>query len=359
MIFPPSSPGSFQSVEEIERELSRLRIGPDGTPQVRTSVLNLLVLLNEDETDRISEVVASLAGLHPCRAIILVSDPEAGPGELDARVATYCQVPSGGNRYICAETVVVNASGALPAHLESVAGPLLIPDLPVFLWCPGDPPVNEPDFRGVSSLADRIILDTGSAEDCDQALKDLAGLVTIPDPLPLGDLQWTRLTGWRSLIAQFFDSPDTVSLLSELKRVQIQHLRSGTCRTLLLTGWLASALGWTPERARRTGDLQQITFSGPAGEVSVELRKMESRDNGPLRRLRMETPGAAFEISRRRDLSDAQATIEMNGQMVSRRRVYLGISPLSVHLQRELEILGRDNVYEAALKSAASILELF
>ena len=63
----------------------------------------------------------------------------------------------------------------------------------------------------------------------------------------VSDLSWTRLTPWRRLIAQFFDSPSLQPYLDRLTAVDIEHDAGSAAQALLLAGWLAARLGWRPE----------------------------------------------------------------------------------------------------------------
>src|SRR5207245_2138248 len=73
-------------------------------------------------------------------------------------------------------------------------------------------------------------------------------------PCAFSALDWARLTPWRELVAQCFDSVETRPYLDRLTEVQIEYedLSNGARvqrgQSLLLAGWLASRLGWEPAR---------------------------------------------------------------------------------------------------------------
>src|SRR3712207_394888 len=137
------------SVEQIERELGQLRMNDDGTLGLRASVLNLIVVTDEESATDITQSVSKLSGQYPARAILLISDPEEEEARLDFRLSAYCNVRGGGGAQVCAEQITIHAEGLPAKHLESLAGPLLISDLPAFLWYPGPFSPSSPEFAEI------------------------------------------------------------------------------------------------------------------------------------------------------------------------------------------------------------------
>lgn len=348
-----SDGGGAMSVEQIEHELGQLRMNEDGTLGLRASVLNLIAVADEDDAQSITESVSKLANQYPSRAIVLISDPDA-EHDLDIQLSAFCALRGGGGAQVCAEQITVHASGPPAEHLESFAGPLLVPDLPVFLWYPGAFSSSSPEFTGVAPLADRIILDSAASGDPDFSLKDLAGLLDKRGMPAIGDLQWVALSPWRSLVAEMFSAEERSKELSKISKVEILHTPEGESRSLLLLGWLASALGWELEDSNTTDGGREVRFSGPSGDITVE-----TSDNSPdarLRRIRLHGEDMSFQVSRHQDLNDASATVMKDGELVGERTVKLGSFDLSILLGEELQYRGRDAAYEAALKTAVEIL---
>jgi hypothetical protein len=65
-----------------------------------------------------------------------------------------------------------------------------------------------------------------------------------------------------------------------------------------------------------------------------------------------------IEISRHKEHTDACSVVMRNDELIDERTVHLGFSSVAMLLGEELEILGRDEVYEAAIKRAAEMLDL-
>ena len=83
--------GGRMSVGQIERELGKLRANDDGTLALRSSVLNLIVVTDEESAQEITASVSKLAGRHPARAVVFIADPE-GESNVDVRLSAFCNV---------------------------------------------------------------------------------------------------------------------------------------------------------------------------------------------------------------------------------------------------------------------------
>jgi hypothetical protein len=66
----------------------------------------------------------------------------------------------------------------------------------------------------------------------------------------------------------------------------------------------------------------------------------------------------AFGVARSRDLSEARTTVTKDGELLAERTVHLGHFDLGVLLGEELRYRGRDEIYEAALRTAVEMLDL-
>jgi glucose-6-phosphate dehydrogenase assembly protein OpcA len=340
------------SVGQIERELGKLRTNDDGTLALRSSVLNLIVVTDEQSAQEITDSVSRLAGRHPARAVVFIADPE-GESNVDVRLSAFCNVRGGGVQ-VCAEQVTIHAEGPPAQHLESFAGPLLVPDLPVFLWYPGEFSPRSQEFAAMAELADRIIVDSAASENYETCLREIAALIEDPEMPAIGDLQWVGLSPWRSLLADTFGAPERAGDLERIESVEVLYAPGGENRALLLVGWLASTLGWKPESADRGG--QNLEFYGASGRISVVLSP-DSPD-ARLRRIRLYSPEYSFQVSRHRELSDVRTTVMRKDELVAERTVHLGSFDLGVLFGEELRYRGRDEAYEGALRAAVEILDL-
>jgi glucose-6-phosphate dehydrogenase assembly protein OpcA len=346
------------SVGQIERELARLRMNKDGTLGARASVLNLVAVTDEDSAQDVGQVIHELSGHYPLRAILIISDPDEEEANLKIRLSAFCVERGGaGGNQVCAEQITVHAEGPPAEHLESLAGPLLIPDLPVFLWYPNGVIPRSPECDGMAALADRLVLDSGAADDCEAFLWGVANHLLEERGVPaIGDLRWAALSPWRSLVADLFASSDRAGELEKIRRVEILHHAAGECQALLLAGWLSSALDWHPESMEGTEEGSEFHFAGPSGDAAVEL--VPDAPGVPLRRVRLFSEEFTFQIqaSRHGEHTDACSTVVHGDEPVGERTVHLRSSDAAILLGEELKLLGRDETYESAVGQAVRML---
>jgi glucose-6-phosphate dehydrogenase assembly protein OpcA len=379
------------SVKEIEAQLARLWGAAEaasdsatiftekGLPHARTSVLNLIVtVVGAAAAERVVQTMESLGVRHPSRAIVLVADPEAPGDALDARISTHCQVAAATpNERICYEEVVLTVRGESAEHLTGVVAPLLIHDLPTYVWWPGDPPFGHPVFDQLVELADRLIIDSS---DFIELLTGMRRLANLRHRAGVGDLAWERLSPWQERIAQFFDAPRFRRYLPNLSRMHIRYAVPGargggsrrgpslaTCaqpmaQAMLLAGWLAARLNW-----RRHSTVQALTdgslrlrLEGPHEmvELWIEPQPTDDMPPGELTSVRLrsygETGAAEFIIDRPAD--EATVATNADGMTALLRRITLEPATEAELLSQQLTAAVKDPVYESALRAAVIFL---
>jgi glucose-6-phosphate dehydrogenase assembly protein OpcA len=256
------------SLDEIERELARIWAEPnlttmvDGTPgrhvAARTSVMNLLVVARRPETaERCAATIQALTGRHPSRTIVVIPADPDGPSWLDAQITAHCILPRDDAPEVCAETIYLAAGGESGRHLDAIVAPLLIHDLPVAIWWPGDPPFGRPAATGLLGMADRLIVDGSSWSDNGLARLRRMAELTSDRRLAIFDIALVRQARWREAIASIFDMPDFRPYLRSLRRIAVTyatHDESGdptvtnVVKPIYHVAWLASRLGLSVAR---------------------------------------------------------------------------------------------------------------
>ncbi len=256
-----------QSIADIETELARIWATQDLTVEsngetirrvgARTSVMNLVVVARRPElAEHCAATVQALTGRHPSRTIVIQSADPDGPSWFDARIEAHCVLPRADAAEICAETIHVISGGEAGQHLAAIATPLVIHDLPVTVWWPGEPLLTSPAARELLAGADRLVVD-GSAWSGDglRRIHDLAMLVDTTR-LGINDFALVRQARWREAIASTFDDPDFLPYLGSMRRIAITygtHDDTGAVgstnlvKPLYHVAWLAARLGLTVE----------------------------------------------------------------------------------------------------------------
>ncbi|MBX6387960.1 MAG: glucose-6-phosphate dehydrogenase assembly protein OpcA [Frankia sp.] len=156
--------------------------------------LTLVVVVDEKNVPAAEAAATAAAAAHPCRLLIVVRRQIDLPNpRLDAEVSI-------GGRLGPGEAVVMRMYGRLALHAESVVLPLLASDAPVVTWWHDEPPARIA-FDPLGVFADRRVTDCAAAPDPMAALLARAADFEPGDT----DLCWTRISGWRTLLAAAFD----------------------------------------------------------------------------------------------------------------------------------------------------------
>ena len=251
------------SIAEIETELARIWASQDLTTEIegepgrrisaRTSVMNLVVVARRPElAERCAATIQQLTGRHPSRTIVIQSADPDGPSWLDARIEAHCILPRPDAPETCAETIHVTCGGESGRHLSAIATPLIIHDLPVTVWWPGEPPFTNEAARDLLASADRLVVD-GSTWSGDGLvrLREMAALLG-STRLTISDFALVRQSRWREAIASIFDDPEFLPYLRSIRRIAVTygtHDETGALGSTNLVkpiyhvGWLASRLG--------------------------------------------------------------------------------------------------------------------
>lgn len=373
--------GAPFDVEAIEHQLSnlwkkRLPETPTSPADVptRTSVLNLVVCaVTESLAERTERVVDHLSIHHPSRIIYFA--PEPGESPFETKVEAHLTIPGDNEpqRPIVYEQIAIaTPPDALP-HIPSIINSLVLPDLPTFIWWPGQPPLHDRQLPPVIEVADRLIVDTVEFNHCLSNLVRMAGLHRKLDTCGcVCDLNWRRLDHWRQMIAQFFDMPAYQWALDDVDRLIVEYGQShgaahNPIQALLLTGWATSRLGWELTRlnaVEEDGTARFLVTSPGGSDVSVELRPKRAprRYNGQLLSATLHASdgrtAGTFEAARIGDLDTIQMTARVAGTDDICRAVHSVPRDIADLLVEELRALNPDQYYEQALIEAQSYAEL-
>jgi glucose-6-phosphate dehydrogenase assembly protein OpcA len=317
----------------VDRELERIwkTLAPppsdEAPPVMQASVVNLVAVTDTAKgADSTLELLARVMSKAPCRAIVLDSEPEQDPPGVEAAVSVVCDTVN--DRQICCEAIRVTARGISADTLPLTAAAFYAADLPVLVWWRTG--LGRPDLIQFAASADRIVIDSVGYNRTE--MQQAASLVGESRRLrtAVSDLNWARLTPYRQLFAQFFDSTDMRSKLKEIDSVAIEATEPAG---LLMYGWLLSRLGDAPYGLDR--DQVNVTASALAGPVfhSVILKSQ----------------GAEYAVVRTgHDTVEARSSV--GGETVV-RVARVPLAPVEQLLVDEIGRTGRDRAYDAALRT--------
>ena len=230
-------------------------------------VLNMVAVVDRDRREEVEDRLARVGRYHPSFTIICSVGSEQPDGENSDR-----------------EHVTLDLAPEQLVHLDAIVDPYLVSGLSTVVWAPhGHPEAVDSLLR----LADVVLLD--STEEPDLATS-LARVGELAERVYVVDLAWLRSTPWRERVAFTFDPAEWRPELRHISAVKVRHGADSAVAALLLVGWLASRLGWTPEVLAGDGDGR---LSGDAhasgGDVQVTLEPATALDVPGLAGLTLET----------------------------------------------------------------------
>lgn len=343
-----------------------------GQLMTRSSTVNVVAVARSPrEVERLERAIVDLPDFQPARVILLILD-ESHPEGNDAFTvrASVLEQPATKQRpTIRFEMITVEVNPSMAEDFASVASPLLVSELADYLWWPGDGIFPSTIFQNLAEIMDDVIVDTASLSRMRESLPAIRALTTSRSRCPrVSDFVWQRLTIWRQLVAQFFDSPTTRPALNTITDVEIvyapanDHGTSGFSAALLLAGWLVGSLGWEPtgpiERTRTGYRLPLSTRPGNTSVVNAVIRFRPHYDSNfadGLGAITLRTGGpdaATFSVER---TSAFDLTTSSNSRELSHvSRVVLSPIPSDAELLGvALDEGGWDKVYDLALDHAS------
>jgi glucose-6-phosphate dehydrogenase assembly protein OpcA len=399
--------------EHIEDELTFLwHLAADNmrisqNMNVRTSVLNLVICaLDIASAYKASALLRDLPNTHIARVTLVILDTdEKSPSEVTTWVTLRSfPIISDIMRHHF-EQVTVLLSGAAIQSATTIIQPLLKPDLPIYLWWVNDLPSDTSIFQRLINVSNRAIVDSSEFSLPEERMHTLSSLLQASPKCALSDLNWSRITPWRELVAQFFDVSEYRPYMVNIEKIEIEHAvpsskhqsiaEKNSCnpiRALLLAAWLKTRLGWqlseeNPQHDHESGTgryfwhmttrvptsalVESLPAGNSLGEVGSETRGVIDIMIGPrvqaelppgnicLIRLTSALDGkqAVFTIDRGDDDEHVITSVDVPDNPYLERVVNVAATHKETELLNdELEIMGHDHLYEQTLHEVSDLL---
>ena len=226
--------GEDVRLADVDRAIAQLRASTasDGAPpSLRTSVMTHIAWVPEEWAGPARAALEGMAERHPSRAILLFPEPNVSSAGIDATVSLACYAVPGVAREVCSEVIELTLRGNRAKAPASIAEPLLISDLPVFLRWRGEPPWGAQELEQLVGVTDRVIVDSTEWDDLPHPYVRLAELFPLA---AVSDIAWARTSRWRALLA---------TLWPGIAGVETVRVEGTAAQAFLIAGWLRSRLG--------------------------------------------------------------------------------------------------------------------
>src|SRR5579872_2334026 len=375
---PPPAPApetwraANTDITTLERQLSNLwkklaAQSPTSYP-VRTHLFNLVAFAGDQASAQRIARLDEMCRHHASRAIILVSDRSHRNSSVDGEITVQCTSGGDGSSSLCYEVVQLTVHGRAADHLSSIVIPLLIPQIPTFVWWPGQPLFGHRLFHRMLSVADQLIVDSAQFESPGDGLASLRRLSQ--GALGINDFNWGRLAAWRDTVSQFFDNPAMLPYLSGVRGIPLEFgageskFRGVTAGALLLLGWMCARLNWRPETTLETLVTGDVTISVLQGErlIPIQLQFADHGTGAASRLMGIEIvsqlhdrPPARFRVRRSDRLQTVEVSAVIHGEPEISRVLPLSIPSEEALLAEELSYAGHDPLFESTLLEASRL----
>jgi glucose-6-phosphate dehydrogenase assembly protein OpcA len=172
---------------------------------------------------------------------------------IETEVSMRCFAMPGVSHEVCSEVIELRLGGKRAQAPASVVQPLLISDLPTFCRWRGEPPWGSPELEQLVDVCDRLVVDSAEWRGLPEAYERLADLF---DRIAVSDIAWGRARDWRGRIADLWPG------VAKAERIAVTGPRADA---LLLAGWLRSRLRRKVELEHRSAkELTRVAVDGAA-----------------------------------------------------------------------------------------------
>ncbi|GAB3788310.1 glucose-6-phosphate dehydrogenase assembly protein OpcA [Nocardioides ungokensis] len=260
-------------------------------------VMTLIIVVDEDEAEQAMLAARAASHEHPARVLGVIIGDARGAGQVNAQVGTGAGWTG--------ETALIRLKGEVVKHPESVVLPLLLPDSPVAIWWPCDPP-QDPAADPLGALAQRRITDAAAAQrGRSRAIHQQCSAYAKGNT----DLAWTRLTPWRALLAAALDQHPLKVTGAAISAERVSPSAD------LLAAWLADRLKVSVARSSSEGPgITEVVLETKEGPIRIarpdgRLATFTSpgRPDRPIALKRRDLPELLGEELRRLDEDDVYA----------------------------------------------------
>ncbi len=340
---------------------------------VSQACLSNLVIFTENLEDQreLNETISQFVVKHPCRVILILAQPRSSESKLEAESCPHTFVSSSGKSAIC-DQITLRATGASVRELASAVQPLLVPDLPIYLWWRGVFLHHRALVEQMLTFCDRFIYDGVGWTNLHYTVLQVTDIFErYQQTVGFTNFNWSRLRPWRENLAGFFDVGMFEREIWDINHVRVEYMalpdmeEGYEFRALLYVAWMAAQLGWEPVRGVPGMERAQLQFTSRKGAlVDAELVKLpqSAPTAQSIQRVLIETSTDSKKLllSVERDHKDHLEILTTDGPAGHSvlRKVPHADSSLADLLHRELGRRGRNRVFEKSFKLAASLLQL-
>ncbi len=371
LVLDHGAAGNLRRIEELLM-LLWTPAGEGDSTSVRACMGNLIVYLErEDDRNDIEYIIHEVVRARPSRVILMFAYPDLPDEPVQVSVSAHCWLEEHGGERVCSEQIRIRATGRRIQDLPGIVVPLLVSDVPVHLWWRDRFLEHQDIFEKFIDSIDHVIYEglhwkklPEKVARIEELMKRLQGRVAVTN------FNWSRLLPWQQRIAQFFDHGLYDRELDNLCRVSIeyhtppQQTEGRFFQALLLSGWLASQLGWKLRGGSREGNRVHYQLHAKDGRdirISIGHKEMPSPGTKGIQKLRFEFEhrGASFAFGIDRDQENQMLFLQVNKEGacgLAQKVRHVSASFATLVLRGMENYQSSSMVFERAFANAAAML---
>lgn len=281
---------------DIGEELTKLWDAEQGQKKTRASLFTLILYVQKNEQATFYQgLIKSVVSKFPCRVIMILN--ELNPKDAYLRTSVSSETISEQQAQIFCEMIHIEVGGKLLERVPFIILPHIQPDLPVYLLWTQDPSTESTVLPHLEKLANRIIFDSTSTKNLQSYCRVILSLMQ-RFHCDIGDLNWSALTGWRTIFIQIFNEPETFLSLTQSNIIRIYYNNCQSCyqkhpeiEAFYLHGWLASRLNWKFQSIEHIEGNTRISYRRAMKEVVFLLipQSVEQGNSGTIMAIEIES----------------------------------------------------------------------
>jgi len=285
--------------------------------QLKACLFNLIVYTHEPRrTEYFKKVVDLFKDQFPCRIFFIVADPDRSESNLDVEVLS---TPLKSNTAFSCDHMIIKAAGQAISEVPFLILPFFVPDLPIYLLWGQDPTTENAILPHLLLYATRLIFDSECSKNLvrfsHEMLKTLAST-----SIPMIDMNWARISGWREVLAQTFDIHERVEQLSTASSIVIVYndypnplFFHPETQAIYFQSWLACRLGWKFLKLSKEEGFN-LFYETQEGQVHIRLLPEPHQEFSSEGLLRLEITGKNDYHCILRRSSDQQVIVQASNQ---------------------------------------------
>lgn len=269
---------------DIQTELNHLWDAQVENEESKACLFNLIIYTHEERrTDYFKGITRLVADQFPCRIIFIQYHPEQS-----SSLNVYVSIEtSRSEQGILCDQIILEAGKNDLEKIPFLILPLLIPDLPIYLFWGQDPSKENTILPRLQHLATRLVFDSESTEDLHKFSENMLGWLNSATS-PLIDMNWARIGGWREVLAYTFDSPERFAQLMTAHLIKITYNSSPNLlfmrpetQAVYLQAWLASRLGWQFKAFEKQANTLILHYQQAKESAQIHLIPQENQKFDP------------------------------------------------------------------------------